>query len=89
MRACGGSSVTGYATALARFGHAVGETDDDVKTLIGATPSFGGSGFLVPARSPFLSWCLHQGLQIKEALMLMSLGIYNEPAGAFLPSILF
>ena len=31
---------------IAFFGHAVGETNDDLKALIGAAESFGGPGFL-------------------------------------------
>lgn len=81
--------ITGYATSVAFFGHAVGETDDDVKALIGAATSFDGPGFLVPARSPLLRWCLEQNLRVVQLLTLMSLGLYNEPKGAFLPSILY
>lgn len=81
--------ITGYATSVAFFGHAVGETDDDVKALIGAAPSFGGAGFLVPARSPLFAWCLDKGLRTVQVLTLMSRGLYNEPRGAFLPSILY
>lgn len=81
--------ITGYATALAFFGHAVGETDDDVKALIGAAPAFAGPGILVPARSPLFRWSLDNGLRIVQLMTLMSRGLYNEPAGAFLPAILY
>lgn len=81
--------ITGYATAIAFLGHAVGETDDDLKALIGAAPSFAGPGFLVPARSPLFRWCLDNGLRLVQTLTLMSHGLYNQPAGSFLPSILF
>src|SRR5215212_9087180 len=81
--------ITGYATSLSFFGHAVGETDDDVKALIGAAASFDGPGILVPARSPLLRWCLEQNLRVVQLLTLMSLGLYNEPKGSFLPSILY
>jgi len=81
--------ITGYATSLAFFGHAVGETVDDVKALIGAAPAFGGSGILVPARSPLFRWCLDNNLRTVQVMTLMSRGVYNEPTGAFLPSILF
>ena len=79
--------ITGYATALAFFGHAVGETDDDVKALIGAAPAFGGPGILVPARSPLFRWCLDNDLRAVQLMTLMSRGLYNEPTGAFLPSV--
>ena len=84
-----GGRVTGYTTGLAFFGHTVGETDDDVKALIGAAPAFGGSGVLVPSRSPLFRWCLDNNLRVVQPLTLMSRGLYAEPKGAFLPSILF
>jgi hypothetical protein len=81
--------ITGYATSMAFFGHAVGETDDDVKALIGAATEFGGPGILVPARSPLFRWCLENNLRTVQLLTLMSRGLYSEPRGAFLPSILY
>ena len=82
--------VTGYTTALAFFGHTVGESNTDLKALIGAAPPFGGSGFLLPTRNAdLLRWCLNHGLHIVQPLTLMSVGLYNEPRGAFLPSIAF
>jgi len=44
----------------------------------------------VPMRNaPLFAWCLAHGLRVVQPLTLMSLGLYNEPAGAFLPSILY
>lgn len=84
-----GGRITGYATAMAFFGHAVGETADDLKALIGAAPSFGGPGILVPADGPLLRWCLDNGLRVVQLMTLMSLGLYNEPTGSYLPSVLY
>ena len=82
--------ITGYATLLGFFGHAVGETNDDLKALIGAADGFHGPGFLLPTRNgELLRWCLGNGLRVVQPMTLMSVGLYNEPAGAFLPSILF
>jgi GNAT superfamily N-acetyltransferase len=82
--------ITGYATGIAFFGHAVAETNTDLKALIGAAPMFGGPGFLVPTRNAnLLRWCLEHGLRITQPMTLMSMGLYNEPQGAFLPSIAF
>jgi hypothetical protein len=81
--------ITGYATAMAFFGHAVGETADDLKALIGAAPSFDGPGILVPADSPLLTWCLASGLRVVQLMTLMSVGLYNQPAGSYLPSVLY
>jgi hypothetical protein len=82
--------ITGYATLIGFFGHAVGESNEDLKALIGAAPSFLGPGFLLPTRNGELfRWCLGKGLHVVQPMTLMSLGVYNEPAGAFLPSILY
>lgn len=82
--------ITGYSTGLGFFGHAVGETNDDIKALIAAADSFAGPGFLLPARNAeLMRWCLEHGLKVVQPLTLMSRGFYQEPRGAFLPSILF
>jgi hypothetical protein len=82
--------ITGYATVIGFFGHAVGETNKDVKALIGAAREFAGPGFHLPTRNGDLfRWCLSNGLRITQPMTLMSKGLYNEPAGAFLPSILY
>jgi GNAT superfamily N-acetyltransferase len=82
--------ITGYATIIGFFGHAVGETNEDVKALIGAAKEFAGPGFLLPTRNGELfRWCLNNGLRITQPMTLMSKGQYNEPAGAFLTSILY
>ena len=85
-----GGRISGYATAVAFFGHAVGESDQDLMALIGAAPSFAGPGFLLPSRNTALfRWCLDHGLRMVQPMTLMSLGLYNEPQGAFLPSVYF
>lgn len=82
--------VTGYATGLAYFAYAVGETNEDMKALIGAAPVFMGPGFLLPTRNHDLfRWCLDHGLRLVKQQTLMTIGLYNEPSGAWLPSILF
>jgi hypothetical protein len=49
-----------------------------------------GLGILVPARNAdLLRWCLAQGLRIVQQSTLMTIGLYNEPAGAYLPSIVY
>jgi N-acetylglutamate synthase-like GNAT family acetyltransferase len=82
--------ITGYASGIAFFSYAVGETTDDVKALIAAAESFGGPGFIIPMRNAKLfRWCLENGLRVVEPLTLMTIGLYNEPQGAYLPSILY
>jgi predicted N-acetyltransferase YhbS len=82
--------LTGYATSIGFFGHAVGETSTDLAALIGASSSFAGPGFIVPLRNTeLLHWCLEHDLRIVQPMTLMTIGPYQEPAGAFLPSILY
>ena len=72
------------------FGHSVGETNDDLRALIGATPEYAGPGFHVPTdNDDLLRWCFDSGLRMVKAMTLMTLGLYNEPQGAYLPSVLY
>ena len=85
-----GGEVTGYATELAFWGHATAESNQDMQALIASADSFGGSGILVPTRNAELfRWCLANGLRVKQPMTLMTAGLYNDPSGAYLPSILF
>jgi GNAT superfamily N-acetyltransferase len=85
-----GGRVTGYTTHLALFGHSTAETNLDMQALIASAESFAGSGILVPSRnSGLLRWCLENGLRVVQPMTLMSTGLYNEPSGAWLPSVLF
>lgn len=82
--------ITGYATPVAYFGHSVAETNDDLKALIGAAETFLGPGFLLPARNgEMMRWCLAQGLRVIHTMTLMTIGLYSEPRGAWLPSVLY
>jgi GNAT superfamily N-acetyltransferase len=82
--------ITGYSSLVGFFGHTVGESNLDMQALIGASPAFPGPGFLLPSRNNELfRWCLQRGLRVVQPMTLMSLGLYNTPAGAFLPSILY
>ncbi len=82
--------ITGYATDIAFFGHAVAETDQGLKALIGAAPAFLAGGFLLPTRNGELfRWCLQHGLRLVHQMTLMTIGLYNEPAGVYLPSVLY
>jgi predicted N-acetyltransferase YhbS len=82
--------LTGYCSAVAFFGHAVAESNDDLKALIAAAPAFEGGGFLLPTRNgDVFRWCLQNGLRLVHQMTLMTIGLYNEPRGAYLPSVLF
>jgi predicted N-acetyltransferase YhbS len=82
--------ITAYSSGLAFFGHSVAETNEDLQTLIASATEFRGPGILVPTRNAGLfRWCLESGLRVTQPLNLMTMGLYNEPAGAYLPSILY
>lgn len=82
--------ITGYATMVGFFGHAIGESNEELKALIGMATSFPGPGFLLPTRnSGLLRWCLGNGLRVVQPMTLMRIGLYNEPCGAFLPSVIY
>ena len=83
-------SIAGYSTGIGFFTHSVAESNAALKALIAAAPEFSGPGFLLPIRnSEMFRWCLNQGLRVTQPLTLMTLGLYNEPHGAYLPSILY
>jgi GNAT superfamily N-acetyltransferase len=85
-----GGRITGYASSLAFFGHATAETNTDMQALIASAESFAGPGILVPTRNnALLRWCIANGLRIVQPMTLMTTGLYNDPTGAWLPSVLF
>jgi N-acetylglutamate synthase-like GNAT family acetyltransferase len=82
--------VTGYATSIGFFSHAVSETNEDMMALIGAAQTIIGPGILVPTRNHALfTWCLQNELQLNQQMTLMSIGMYCEPAGVYLPSVIY
>jgi GNAT superfamily N-acetyltransferase len=82
--------LSGYATGLGYGWHAVAETNEDLIALLGSAETFRGLGILVPSRNAeLLGWCLTHGLRIVQQSTLMTIGLYNEPAGAYLPSIVY
>jgi GNAT superfamily N-acetyltransferase len=82
--------ITGYASDLAFFGHAACESNQDLQALLASADSYGGSGILIPNRNTdLLRWCLSNGLRVTQPLTLMTTGLYNEPRGAWFPSVLF
>ena len=85
-----GGRITGYSTNLAFFGHSTAESNVDLQALIASVESFEGPGILVPSRNNTLfRWCLANGLRVVQPMTLMSKGLYNDPSGAWLPSVLF
>ena len=82
--------ITGYATGFGYGWHAVAETNNDLIALLGSAERFMGLGILLPSRNTeLLQWCLAHGLRLVQQSTLMTIGLYNEPAGAWLPSIAY
>jgi len=85
-----GGRISGYASTVGFFGHAVAETNDDLKALIATASTFHGPGFLLPTRNADLfRWCLENGLRVTQPMTLMSKGLYHPPSAPFLPSITY
>ncbi len=83
--------ITAYGSAptLWQACHAVAETDEDLEALILGTAAVLRSAisFLLPTRQArLLRWCLSQGLRVEKPMLLMSIGEYQEPRGAWFPS---
>lgn len=82
--------ITGYATTIGFFSHAVAETNEDLMALIGAAAHIVGPGILVPTRNHALfDWCLNNKLQLVQQMNLMTIGLYCQPTGAYLSSVLY
>jgi GNAT superfamily N-acetyltransferase len=82
--------IVAYASGYGYGWHAVAESNEDMICLIGAAEAFVGLGLIVPSRnSELLRWCLDSGMRVVQQSTLMTIGLYNEPTGAWLPSILY
>jgi ribosomal protein S18 acetylase RimI-like enzyme len=80
--------ITGYTAGIQYFAHSVAETNDDLQAMIGAAEDFGTPGFLVPlANTELFRWCLAHGLHVFFVANMMTIGIYQEPEGAYMPSV--
>jgi predicted N-acetyltransferase YhbS len=80
--------ITGYTTRINYFAHSVAETNDDLRALICESPDYGTPGFLVPlSNNDLFRWCLDEGLRVFFVTQMMTIGLYQEPEGAYLPSV--
>lgn len=80
--------ITGYTTKINYFAHSVAETNDDMRALICESADFGTPGFLVPlSNHDLFRWSLEQGLRVFFVLNMMTIGLYQEPEGAWMPSV--
>ena len=68
----------------------MGESNEELKALNGASPGYPGPGFLLPTlNTELFRWRLEQGLRVVQVMTLMRISPYNEPAGICLPSVLY
>jgi GNAT superfamily N-acetyltransferase len=83
-------AIRAYTSGLGYFGHSAGETTEAICALLTAAPRLPSLGVLVPARNyQLFRWCLDHGMRVVETMTLMSRGLYQEPSGPSLPSILY
>jgi predicted N-acetyltransferase YhbS len=83
-------AVRAYTSALGYFGHTVGESAAAIGALLARAPHQPSPGVLVPTRDTSLfRWCLDHGMRTVQPMTLMTRGLYEEPRGPYLPSILF
>jgi GNAT superfamily N-acetyltransferase len=84
--------VTAYASAIQfwALNHAVAESVEDMQALLAgaSAQSEAPLSFLFATRQASLfRWCLKQGLRVLTPMTLMTMGKYQEPRGAYLPSV--
>lgn len=85
-----GDRIVGYSTGLGFRGHSAAERTQALKALIAGASQLPGPGFFVPVcNGDLLRWLFAQGLRALWPATLMTRGRYQEPNGAFLPSIAF
>ena len=84
-----GDRITGYATGVGFVGHGVGESNEDLKALIGSVDQFSGPGMLIPtSNGELFRWCLEHGLRVVQQLILMDTAPAGPPNGSYWPSVL-
>lgn len=80
--------ITGYTTGINYFAHSIAETNDDMRALISDAEDYGTPGYLVPlANTDLFRWSLAHGHRVFFVVNMMTIGIYQEPAGAYMPSV--
>jgi GNAT superfamily N-acetyltransferase len=84
--------LVAYAASTSAWpvGHAVATTEEELRGLLLGTHAATGKplSFLLPVRQASLfRWCLAEGLRVVKPVNLMALGAYEEPRGAWYPSI--
>ena len=85
--------LVGYASTVTfwQVGYGVAETENDMMGLLaGAAADVGGPiALLVPMQSGLFRWCLENGMRAIKPMNVMARGEYQEPRGAWFPSVLY
>jgi predicted N-acetyltransferase YhbS len=85
--------IVAYASTVTFWpmAHGVAEGDEDMEALLlGAAAQVDGPiAMLVPLPSPLFGWCLRNGLRGVKPMNVMSRGAYQEPRGAWFPSVIY
>ena len=83
-------TITGYTNGVGFFTHTVADSNHSLMAMIAAAPSFPGPGFFLPTTNfEVFNWCLQQGLRLVAQATYMTIGLFNEPDGAWLPGVLY
>ncbi|PWU24030.1 MAG: GNAT family N-acetyltransferase [Candidatus Rokuibacteriota bacterium] len=85
--------LVAYASTVTfwQVGYGVGETEEDLMGLLaGAAADVDAPlTLLVPLRSELFRWSLENGLRCLKPMNVMARGEYQEPRGAWFPSVLY
>jgi predicted N-acetyltransferase YhbS len=82
--------IAGYTNGVGFFTHTVADSNRSLMALIAAAPGFPGPGFFLPTTNlEVFNWCLQQGLRLVAQATYMTIGLFNEPDGAWLPGVLY
>lgn len=86
----GDGEITGYTSGVGFAGHAVGRSNRDLEALLASVDEFTGPGVLIPtSNGELLRWCLENGLQLRQQLILMDTAPTAPPQqGVHWPAIL-
>jgi GNAT superfamily N-acetyltransferase len=85
--------IVAYASSVSfwQMAYGVAETDDDMQALLlgAAAQADEPLALLVPLRSRLFGWALDQGLRSVKPMNVMARGEYQEPQGAWFPSVIY
>jgi len=83
-------AIRAYTSGLGYFGHSVGETNEAIAALLTFAPRMPSLGVMLPVRNYALfRWALDHGMRVLVTMTLMSRGLYQQPDGPYLPSVLY